>query len=175
MKFTLDQIKAIIAEEVANVTKEAKVYTPGGKDDPFNQKYEDDPVLRSDKGANDEGHFDSDTSGADSRSADPNEDKDWEVGTFFHVVEKFLKDRGYEDFRLSDMDNEHVKELNAAMNPDDEAHKTLMDAIKWSHKYTEPGWALTITPERFKSHMDLLNREDRGLKWFDYRVGMLGR
>jgi hypothetical protein len=59
------------------------------------------------------------------------------------------------------------------MNPDDEGHKALMDAIEWSHQYTKPGYALKASPEMFKKHMELLNREDRGINWFQFRVDML--
>ena len=172
MKFTLDQIRTIIAEEIKTVLSEGR--------------WDDDPNMRmgyANKGkyrADDDRERDwldnadlpfSGGSGS-GPSEDPNEDKDWEVGTFFHVVEKFLNDRGY-DFTLDDIDHKHVAELNAAMSKDDESHKDLMDAIKWSHKYTKPGWALTASPEMFKNHMALLNKEDRGLSWFKHRVAML--
>ena len=55
MKIKASELKQIIAEEVQKVATEARYYTPGGKDDPFNQKYADDPVMASDRGAEDEG------------------------------------------------------------------------------------------------------------------------
>ena len=55
MKITKKKLNNIIQKELNNVIKEARYYTPGGKDDPFNQKYADDPVMASDRGAEDEG------------------------------------------------------------------------------------------------------------------------
>lgn len=172
MKFTLDQIRAIIAEEIKTVLSEGRW---GNDDDPnmrmgyANKGRWEDPEDRQRRW---DDNSDMPLSGGSRRSADPIEDKDWEVGTFFHIVEKFLNDRGY-DFTLDDLDHKHVAELNAAMSKDDEGHKTLMDAIKWSHKYTKPGWALKASPEMFKDHMDLLNKENRGIEWFNFRVSML--
>ena len=59
MKLTVNKLRQIIREEVENTLSEARYYTPGGKDDPFNQKYADDPVMASDRGASDEGWDDS--------------------------------------------------------------------------------------------------------------------
>jgi hypothetical protein len=55
MKITKKKLNNIIQKELNDVIKEARYYTPGGKDDPFNQKYADDPVMASDRGAEDEG------------------------------------------------------------------------------------------------------------------------
>ena len=59
MKLTVKKLTQIIREEVENTLQEARYYTPGGKDYPFNQKYADDPVMASDRGASDEGWDDS--------------------------------------------------------------------------------------------------------------------
>ena len=164
MKLTLEQIRTIIKEEASKVLQEGRrrpYWARGGANYDSERARErwfergDVPMPGSSR--------------QERPSEDPNEDKDWEVGTFFHVVEKFLNDRGY-DYRHEDIDHEHIKELNAAMNPDDEGHKALMDAIEWSHQYTKPGYALKATPKMFKGHMDLLNQENRGINWFQFRV-----
>ena len=174
MKLTVKKLTQIIREEVSHVLKEARYYTPGGKDDPHDTRnYSTRNPDRDYERWFEKGDVPMPGSGRQERpSEDPNEDKDWEVGTFVHIVEKFLNDRGY-DYRHEDIDHEHIKELNAAMNPDDEGHKALMDAIEWSHQYTKPGYALKATPKMFKEHMELLNQENRGINWFQFRVDML--
>jgi len=135
MRLTTKKLTQIIREEVENILSEARTYTPGGKDDPFNQKYADDPVMASDKGANDEGHFDSDTSGADSRGEVEKEPKH---NAESMTILKFIQGLDGTD-KLADFSEKHWKALSKAQksirrNTEDKNRDLLAKAYAASAK-----------------------------------------
>ena len=165
MKLTVKKLTQIIREEVAYVLKEARYYTPGGKDDPFNQKYEDDPVLRSDRGANDEGWDDSpkpdwerdyDDEEADTKLSPPNPEA------------KFLRDflrTVFEDpeYTWADFDSEHYRVLKGLLDRKDENREALKQAakankLKWNEVLVDIDWIVRGygMPKRFLELEDAL-------------------
>ena len=108
MKIKASELEQIIIEEVKNALKEAKYYTPGGKDDPFNQKYADDPVMASDRGASDEGWDDS-----PSADFEPQPEKEAKHNAETMTVFKFIQGLDGTD-RLASFSDAHWKALSKA-------------------------------------------------------------
>lgn len=164
MKLTTKKLRQIIREEIRSTVKEARrrpVWARGGAN--WDAEREEDrywdnadvPRPRS-----------RDRDWWDEPSEQSWEDKDWETGTFFNIVEYYFK-KSDPNYSHSDFNDEHRDELVRAWEAGE-----LNDAIGWSKEYTKPMWASNMTEESMQKHMDhLVNTPG----WWDYRVSRLGR
>ena len=133
MKLTVEKLKQIIREEVKNTLSEARYYTPGGKDDPFNQKYADDPVMASDRGASDEGWDDSPAA-----DFEPKPEKEAKHNAESMTVLKFIQGLDGTD-KLASFSDDHWKALAKAQkslrrDTEDENRELLAKAYAASAK-----------------------------------------
>jgi hypothetical protein len=150
MKLTMKKLTQIIREETAHVLKEVRYYTPGGKDDPFNQRYADDAVKASDRGANDEGWDDSprpDWEGDYDDEEAETKPSPAKVKPEAKALRDFLR-TVFEDpeYTWADFDNEHYMILKGVLkNRDDENREALKQAaeannLNWRNLLVDVDW-----------------------------------
>ena len=130
MKFTLKQIKQIITEEVANVTKEAY----RDRDPSSLTGYANKGRYRSREDVEDDWHRKGDMP---FKSSPAKAKMPQGITVEGQAILDFLKKVFGDDTRLADFDKEHALAIRAAMSPEDENHehlKTLIDYVQARQK-----------------------------------------